>query len=177
MDGERVTYRILITGSRTWSDRHAIHWALVEAGRRSKHDPPGVLVIHGGADGADTIAAEEATALRCCVRKYPADWDRCDVACPPGHRKSRRGGGDYCPMAGHRRNARMVELGADVCLAFPHGAARGTRDCMARAEAAGIPVIVHEQGGGPTETALAVVIGKAAQLGLYESTAEPTETR
>jgi hypothetical protein len=42
--------------------------------------------------------------------------------------------------AGPIRNARMVALGADVCLAFPKGESRGTRGCMRLAEKAGIRV-------------------------------------
>ena len=38
----------------------------------------------------------------------------------------------------------MVDLGADVCLAFPLGESRGTRDCMRRASEAGIPVIDYD---------------------------------
>ena len=35
----------------------------------------------------------------------------------------------------------MVNAGADLCLAFPLGESRGTRDCVRRADAAGIPVL------------------------------------
>lgn len=35
----------------------------------------------------------------------------------------------------------MVDLGADLCLAFPLPDSRGTKDCMARAKKAGIKVI------------------------------------
>lgn len=56
---------------------------------------------------------------------HPADWEN-----------DGRG-------AGFIRNQRMVDLGADVCLAFVEGASRGTRDCMKRAGQAGIPLVVH----------------------------------
>lgn len=45
----------------------------------------------------------------------------------------------------HHRNAEMVNLGADVMLAFPLGQSAGTGGCMRLAEAGGIPVRVYEQ--------------------------------
>lgn len=82
--------------------------------------------MHGGARGADTLASVEAKQWGFNVEVHPADWR--------SHGKA----------AGHRRNAEMVKLGADVCLAFPLGESRGTRGCMRLAEAAGIPVKVYE---------------------------------
>ena len=124
-----MTLRILITGSREWTDRATIRRALVEAGHRSGVHPRDTVVVHGGARGADTIADEVADAFGCQVEVHPADWDR------------------YGKAAGHRRNAEMVALGADVVLAFPLGASPGTRGCMKLAENAGIPVRVYEPVG------------------------------
>lgn len=53
------------------------------------------------------------------VEPHPADWSR-------GKR------------AGHDRNQLMVDLGADAVLAFPTRSSRGTYDCAARVERAGI---------------------------------------
>lgn len=36
----------------------------------------------------------------------------------------------------------MVDLGADICLAFPTKSSIGTWDCVRRANAAGIRVII-----------------------------------
>ncbi len=112
-------YRVLVTGSRHWSDRDAI-----ERGLRSVGDEPSAVLVHGAAPGADTIAAEVATAMGWDVEAHPADWD--------AHGKA----------AGPRRNQEMVDAGADTCLAFPLPESRGTWDCLRRAERAGIRVIV-----------------------------------
>lgn len=118
--------RILITGSRNWTNREIIRQALREAGQAAKTHPQGVVVVHGGARGADMIAGEIAREFGCMIEVHPADWQ--------AHGKA----------AGPIRNAHMVKLGADVCLAFPLGESRGTRHCMHMAEAAGIPVKVYE---------------------------------
>lgn len=132
--------RILITGSRRWTDAEAIRDAIATA--IGDYDGP-VTIVHGGARGADQLAAALATTFGPDVtaERWPADWDGdCRNACHTGHRQPRNGT-SFCPMAGIYRNADMVAAGADICLAFPLGESRGTRDCMDRATAAGIPVI------------------------------------
>lgn len=122
-------FRILVTGSRDWADekaiRDAIMGALVRAGRV---DPPPdrVVLVHGACRGADILAERVAAAWQIPTEAHPADWDR------------------HGRQAGPIRNRQMVELGADVVLAFPLGASPGTRGCIELAEAAGIPVVVHE---------------------------------
>lgn len=73
---------------------------------------------------------------------YPADWEAECRRCNPRHRRTGRDGTTYCPLAGHYRNADMVVLGADLCLAFyKQGAGnKGTDHCARLAEDAGIPV-------------------------------------
>lgn len=71
--------------------------------------------------------------------------------------------------AGLVRNQLMVDLGADICLAFPLPGSRGTWDCMGRAEAAGIKVInLGSKPGEPKPrrgaTADLVILDEAARL-------------
>jgi hypothetical protein len=125
-----VTLRILITGSRAWTDRKTIRQALEAVLEQCAgdcfEDISEVTVVHGAARGADRITAEIATELGCTVEAHPADWDR--------HGKA----------AGPIRNAEMVRLGADLCLAFPTQRSIGTRHCMQLARAAGISVLCYE---------------------------------
>lgn len=129
--------RILITGSRRWSDQDAVERAiwreLDQAGLRH------ATIVHGGARGADTCAAGAAAVLHLDVEAHPADWSTCAPTCEHAARTDPHGVA-YCPLAGPRRNQAMVDLGADVCLAFPLGESRGTWDCVKRAQTAGIPV-------------------------------------
>lgn len=131
-------YRVLVTGSRDWDDvttiGAAIEQAVIDAGTRP------VLVVHGDCpSGADRHADHYARWMRgkgvnIDVEPHAADWLI------------------HGRAAGPRRNAAMVRLGADICLAFigpctkpscrrprPHGS-HGATDCADRAEAAGITV-------------------------------------
>lgn len=92
--------RILITGSRSWDDGVLIATAIEQCIEDLAPARP-VLVSGACPDGADAIAeyvAAEVFGLE--VERHPADWQ--------AHGRS----------AGFRRNAEMVDLGADVCLAF-----------------------------------------------------------
>lgn len=118
--------RILITGSRDWTDRSAILGSIAQFEEQSGVLPQEVTVVHGACPtGADAIADEMTHALGCQVERHPADWAT--------HGKA----------AGPIRNAVMVSLGADICLAFPLGESRGTRSCMRMARNAGIPVVEY----------------------------------
>ena len=126
--------RILVTGSRSWTDAQLLADTLLD----TWHDATqlghtGIVIVHGGADGADTLADLWARGTGIDVETHPADWDHCAGDCPPGHRKPRARGGDYCPTAGHRRNQRMVDAGAHLVVAFQRAGSTGTADCMSRA--------------------------------------------
>jgi hypothetical protein len=114
-------FRILVTGSRDWDDAEAITFEL--AGLLLQH--PGAVLVHGACPrGADQMADEAAASLGMAVERHPADWD------------------GYGKAAGFIRNAEMVSLGADLCLAFyKQGAGnKGTDHCASQAGKAGIPV-------------------------------------
>lgn len=68
--------RILVTGSRDFSDKalaqQALIWAANVAG---VENPADVTVVHGDARGADTLLAEVATSFGCVVEAHPAKWD------------------------------------------------------------------------------------------------------
>lgn len=137
--------RVLVTGSRDWEDPQTINDALTE----TWHDiiqAHGVdqrwLIVHGGCyDGADKFANRWAADNGIETESHPADWiGPCDENCPSGHRRRRTNGKTYCPLAGPLRNQVMVDLGADLVLAFHRDGSRGTGDCVRRAQEAGLPV-------------------------------------
>jgi hypothetical protein len=123
-----MTRRVLVTGSREWTDYDAVADALNLELMVAEFLGEDMVVVHGKARrGADPMADRWARAAgpRVQPEEHPAEWDL------------------YGKSAGHRRNAVMVARGADVCLAFPLGESRGTRGCMKLAEKAGIQVVNH----------------------------------
>jgi hypothetical protein len=119
----RVT-RVLVTGSREWTDKDRLWNALTALYAVT----PGVRVVHGDCPtGADALAREWCSYHPGAEEeRHPAEWDK-----HPGK------------SAPYVRNAEMVTLGADVCLAFVvrgEGKSRGTRMTMGLAEKAKIPV-------------------------------------
>jgi hypothetical protein len=117
-----MTYRLLITGSRSWTDGATIATAIVEA--KQKHED--LLIVNGGCPrGADQIAQYVARLWKIPTEIHPADWKT--------HRR----------RAGMIRNAEMVRLGADECLAFIRGDSAGASACAAMAKAAGIPTAIY----------------------------------
>lgn len=113
-------YRILVTGSRDWDDEQELRLALITAWTPHQNS---AVIVHGACPtGADAMAAEWASQYGVRAEPHPADWS--------AHGKP----------AGFRRNAEMVRLGADLCLAFIKDGSRGATHCAAEAEKAGIPV-------------------------------------
>ncbi|MGW0948465.1 SLOG family protein [Streptomyces sp. NPDC002623] len=97
-------------------------------------------LMHGCAEGVDTIGHEWAWRTGLLIREFPADWNGpCAPECPPGHRRRNRRGSEYCPLAGHRRNQRMVDERPVLFVAASYRNSSGTADCLRRARAAGIP--------------------------------------
>jgi hypothetical protein len=138
-------FRLLITGSRSWTDTRRIHGAL--DGVLAQMEPGETLVVVHGDNpaGADAIARRwvyvqrGATVRDVREERHPAQWGApCRETCRPGHRRQHDPAGDYCPAAGNYRNAEMVAAGAGMCLAYIRSRSRGAMHCADLAEAAGI---------------------------------------
>ena len=111
--------RVLVTGSRDWSDRAAVERTLGAVKARILGFRP-VTLVHGAGHGADGIADAWARRHHWLVETHTADW-----------RMGRR--------AGPVRNLAMIRAGADLCLAFIKDNSRGASGCAAAAHDAGIP--------------------------------------
>lgn len=135
-----IPRRVLVTGSQTWSDAEVI-----KRGLRAVWRPDAILVSGACPRGADKIAEAIWTSWGSPVERHPADWPTCAPTCKPAHRRQRKDGESYCPSAGHRRNAEMVNADVDVCVAFIRDGSPGASGTAKLAEAAGIPVYRYEQ--------------------------------
>jgi len=114
---ENTTKRVLITGSRDWDRPDLLAYAM---GMATGELGPFILV-HGDARGADQMAAELHAAYGFTSEPHPANWE------------------SLGKRAGFVRNAEMVDLGADLCLAFIKNNSKGATMCADLAEKAGIP--------------------------------------
>lgn len=124
-----MTKRVLITGSRNWEDKKMIHAAL-----DAEYEPGAILVSGACPTGADAIAEDYwGDELHGEVELHPADWAK------------------YGRSAGPLRNAEMVNLGADICLAFIRNNSRGALGTVRLAQVARIPVNLFISGAEQNE--------------------------
>ncbi len=127
--------RILVTGDRNWVCRDLTKSVIERLIARYGSD---LVIVHGAATGVDTTFGDAARHAGLKVEPHEVtgvDWKY------------------YGNRAEPLRNAKMVRLGADLCIAVHRDLARslGTKDCAARAIAAGIPTyLIESDEGMPT---------------------------
>lgn len=133
--------RLLITGSRQWTDHETLVTELARARADLGDD---TILVHGEARGADRMAAWIWRGTwRLPVEAHLVNWyGPCRAECKPQHRRARSGLSEpkVCPAAGMYRNGDMVALGADLCLAFILDQSPGATGCARLARKAGITV-------------------------------------
>lgn len=118
--------RILVCGSRLWTDEAVIREFLVAL-------PANTIIISGAAAGADRITAQICHDIGLVVNEYPADWKK------------------HGRAAGPIRNKQMLDEGKpDRIMAFSvTPISIGTADMIAKAKRARLPVEVtyaHQKG-------------------------------
>lgn len=95
---------LLITGSRDWNDLSYLREVLARFD--AEHD--NITLISGACpNGADRMCEEVAEELGWAVNLHPAQWDK------------------YGRRAGFVRNADMVNLNPDFCIAFVRNRSKG----------------------------------------------------
>jgi hypothetical protein len=115
---------------------------------RDRPAPSGMRLVHGDAGGLDRLARDIVLGWGWEAIPVPAEWEECGDDCPArAHRRVRRDGVGYCPLAGPRRNRVMVDRygpGALGLLGFPAvGSAgrSGTWDCLHYAADQRVPIL------------------------------------
>lgn len=112
--------KVLVCGSREFADPFRANLAITD---RVAQLPP-CEIIHGGARGADSMAATVALRMGRPVTMFPADWET--------HGK----------RAGVIRNLEMLAARPDLVLAFWDGKSRGTAHTITEARKRNVPVEV-----------------------------------
>lgn len=149
------TLRLLVSGDRRFQDTPTVADGLaLGAALLTSRDPHGdIVLVHGGAGGLDSLASARAAELGWNQESHPAQWSVHTAACPPHH-----AGQPTCKIAGHRRNAEMLQPRPDLLVAFPlhkrdlapgedrRLTSRGTWSMVALALAASVPTAVIWRG-------------------------------
>ena len=133
-----MSFRVIVCGSRNWRRAEPIRALLARLKEEHYSD---VLVIAGGAPGADSVAAMVCRALGITCREILADW--------AGKGKA----------AGPARNARMLTLSPHEVHAFKDDidaslSRGGTENMLRQAIKAQIPAFVHGSDGSCLEIEL-----------------------
>ena len=134
--------RIGVTGPRTWTDRRAIEGLFFALYEDALEQGESVTLLEGEAEGFDTLCRQVAEMLGWIIEPYPI--------------KSWYVNGQFDRTAGHKRNERMVQAGADHWIAGimqcdkPEHSnqsahiTHGTADCIKRLKRRGIEPIELE---------------------------------
>ena len=123
---------VLCCGDRAWKDRTSIRKALKRCIEQMDGRSGDILVVEGGANGADTLCREEAMKLGIQVCTFHANWKL--------HHKA----------AGPIRNANQLRWGKPtLCYAFHNFLpnSKGTKDMVQKCEAVGVPVRIRKKTG------------------------------
>jgi hypothetical protein len=145
--------RVLVCGSRSWTDYSAIERALSqlveERGR--------FVVMHGAARGADRLGGgggRPPAGRRAAGPPRPAPPPPPGAARRPGAPARRRGAEvveypadwkRHGRRAGYLRNEQMLAAGPDLVVAFHRDSSRGTAHTISLARKAGIDVVVYRR--------------------------------
>lgn len=107
-------FRVIVAGSREFNNykllQDKLDNLLVHKVKTHK-----IVIVSGGARGADQLGERYATQQNYCCDEYPADWQQ------------------YGKSAGYKRNVQMAE-NADALVAFWDGQSRGTQHMISIAK-------------------------------------------
>lgn len=133
-------FKALICGGRAYFDYPVVKHSLdTLLGAIAKDQ---LLIVTGGAAGADQLGMKWAAQNRIKFITYYPDWD--DLTTPPVFLKKRQSGVRYNSLAGFARNQKMLDVERpDVVIAFPGGP--GTADMLARTKRAEIRYVCVEK--------------------------------
>ena len=100
-------FKVIIAGSRGFSN-YKLLWEKCNEYLREKRKNYNIIIISGGARGADTLGEKYAQDEGFSLEVFPANWNK------------------FGKSAGFRRNEQMAEV-ADALIAFWDGKSHGTK--------------------------------------------------
>lgn len=121
---ETIQLRVCICGGRDYSDIDYFEWFMNEV-FVPRVNLENIIIIQGGAKGADYMAKRWAINSGVTHEEFPADWDT------------------HGRLAGMIRNKVMLKSGIHYLISFPGGA--GTANMRKICKAAGVSVITAER--------------------------------
>lgn len=113
--------RVIIAGTRDFNDYPLLEAKLDYYLSNSKTES--IVIVSGGASGADALGERYAKTRGFPLERYPADWQQ------------------YGRRAGPLRNERMAAV-SDACILFWDGKSKGTKSMLHAARKKDIPVRV-----------------------------------
>jgi len=123
---KKENFKVVIAGSRGFSNykllKESCNNFLKE--KRKTHN---IIVVSGGAKGADSLGEKYASDESFDLEIYPAEWKK------------------FGKAAGFRRNEKMAEI-ADALIAFWNGKSHGTKHMIDICEEKGIDTRIVNYG-------------------------------
>lgn len=106
-----MLFKVIVAGGRKFNDYHLLKERLDYYLQYKVRQGYEIVIISGGATGADSLGERYARERDYCVERYPAEWDK------------------YGLSAGYRRNTEMAKV-ADALIAFWNGSSKGTKNMI-----------------------------------------------
>lgn len=113
-------FYICICGGRTFVPKEDDKIWLIKTLEGLKNKYIDIVIVEGGARGADQFGKTIALELQIPVKTFKADWNT------------------YGKSAGFKRNSEMIKV-SDMLIWFPGG--NGTADSISKAKLKGIPIL------------------------------------
>ena len=119
-----IHFKVIIAGGRKYDDYNTLRTECDKILSRKFADPEcEVVVVSGGATGADALGEQYASERGLIIERHPADWKKNGRA------------------AGPIRNAEMADI-SDALIAFWDGQSRGTKSMIDLAKRKGLQVAI-----------------------------------
>ena len=123
-----MKFKVAVIGSRSFTNYQRLESVLLYSfGQQVKNKS--ILIVSGGASGADTLAERFAKEYSLEKEIYPANWDK------------------YGKKAGYLRNE-MIVKNSDTVIAFWDGISKGTKHSINLAKKHHKALLVIDVAGG-----------------------------